>query len=102
MQMVKEMLTTNPQVYLTVQTDVICTACPNNLNGICKSDAKVKKYDCAVLECCGLEEGTQMSFFDFSELVKGKILEKDKREIICGDCSWNDICVTKTPNTLTK
>jgi hypothetical protein len=98
MQLIKELLTANPQICLTVNTDEICIACPNNLNGICKSAEKVEKYDRAVLECCGLEEGQQISFSDFSELVKHNILEKDKREIICGDCSWSDICVIKKDN----
>jgi hypothetical protein len=94
MKEVKEFLeSNNPQVSLTLQTDEICTVCPNNVNGTCKSAAKVRKYDCEVLRYCGLEEGQQMSFFDFSEHVKGNILEKDKREIICGDCSWSDVCV---------
>jgi hypothetical protein len=92
MQRVKKFLTGDPKVHLTIQTDSICMACPNNTDGICQSAAQVEKYDRAVLSCCGLEEGQELSFFSFSELVKEKIFDKGKREEICGGCEWSDIC----------
>jgi hypothetical protein len=93
MQIVKEFLNANPKVHLTVQTDSICIACPNNTDGVCKSAAQVEKYDRAVLKCCGLEEGQELSFFSFSEIVKEKIFDKGKREEICGRCQWSGICL---------
>jgi hypothetical protein len=92
MQRVKDVLATNPKVHLTVQTDSICMACPNNIDGICQSAAQVEKYDRAVLSCCGLEEGQELPFFSFSRLIKEKIFDKDRREEICGRCQWSDIC----------
>jgi hypothetical protein len=92
MQRVKEFLAADPEVHLTVSTDSICIACPHNINGICENAAQVEKYDRAVLSCCGLEEGQELSFFTFSDLVKRNIFDEEKREEICGECRWSDIC----------
>jgi hypothetical protein len=92
MQRVKNVLATNPKVHLTVRTDSICMACPNNIDGICQSTAQVERYDRVVLSCCGLEEGQELPFFSFSRLIKEKIFDKGRREEICGRCQWSDIC----------
>jgi hypothetical protein len=92
MQEMKEYLMTDPQVRLVVATDEICHACPHNADGICQSAGKVERYDRAVLVCCDLEEGQEMSFLCFSRLVEENILTKGRRSEICGDCRWNWIC----------
>ena len=76
----------------TVKTDEICSACPNNSQGICEAAEKVKRYDNAVLAECGLKEGQKLAFPEFTEAVQKKIIETGKRTKICGDCQWNRIC----------
>ena len=79
-------------ITLKVETDIVCKNCPNNESGICPSQDKVRKYDNGVLEACGLENGTEMTYQDFISTVKTKIIDKGLRTEICEDCGWNYIC----------
>lgn len=88
----KQELEKNPTVCLVKETDDICRECPNNQNGICETQKKVKGYDDKVFALCGLTPGVQIRWKDFSQLVSEKILKTGERSRICGDCQWNDIC----------
>ena len=79
-------------VRLHVGIDEICSACPNNCEGVCEAAEKVKRYDNEVLVECGLKEGQKLAFPEFTEAVQKKIIETGKRTKICGDCQWNRIC----------
>lgn len=80
------------KIKLLVETDVVCENCPNNKGGKCTTDEKVKRYDEEVLKACGIAAGSDVSFAEFTELVREKIIDAGIREKICGDCSWNYIC----------
>ena len=66
MQEMLELFTKGADVCLTVKTDEICSACPNNSQGICEAAEKVKRYDNAVLAECGLKEGQKLAFPEFT------------------------------------
>ncbi len=89
---VKERLEENPLVCITAQTDAVCSACPNKRGENCVTEKKVAEYDRQVLSRCGLSEGEVMPFSDFEKLVYDKILFPGKREEICGNCRWNELC----------
>ena len=91
----KAMLEENPLVRLTDQADEICRACPNNLCGQCESAEKVRRYDRAVLSLCGLTPGDVLPYRELAERVLGSILIPGRREDICGDCQWTDLCQYK-------
>jgi hypothetical protein len=82
-------------VRLTVATDEICSACPNNQEGSCIELNLVKRYDEAVLSKCGLTEGMELGFFEFTKTVQEKIIASGLRSEICGECQWDDICRNK-------
>lgn len=88
----KHILEKNPAVCIIRQTDEICSACPNNQQGVCGAEEKVSEYDRQVLSYCGIEESSVMPFCDFEKLVYDNILLAGKREKICGNCQWNDLC----------
>ena len=92
MQEMLELFTKGADVCLTVNTDEICSACPNNCEGVCEAAEKVKRYDNEVLEECGLKEGQKLAFAEFTKTVEQKIIAAGKRDQICGDCQWNRIC----------
>ena len=46
-------------------------------------------------KACGLAEGDDISFAEFTELVRDKIIDAGIRSDICGDCSWDYICREK-------
>ena len=54
------------RIRLHVDTDEICSACPNNEKGCCSSFSLVEKYDKVVLELCSLKNG-QLSLIHISE-----------------------------------
>lgn len=89
--MIKD-LENNPIVCITSQTDAICIKCPHNLHGICEAEKKVNGYDREVLKRCRFKDGDVMPYLDFKKAVYEEILLSGKREEICGDCQWNDLC----------
>lgn len=82
----------NPEVQLLVDLDDICKYCPENLGFKCKSDEKVKSYDEKVLEILGLSKDEIYSWKDINKACCDIIFSKDRREEICKDCQWNDLC----------
>lgn len=92
MQMIKEQLDKNPEVFLLDEVDDVCMGCPNNQKGECTSAGKVQDYDRQVLEYCHLAPGMRIQWKDFEKRVRENILDKGRRERICGNCEWNEIC----------
>ncbi len=82
-------------VEMTVEGDNICSACPNLKDGVCETADQVAAYDRAVLSFCNLQEKEQLEFSEFTQRVQKMILETGKREEICGDCQWNEICSSR-------
>lgn len=95
MEKVKNSLRDDIPVELCMEKDVICSACPNLEKGVCATAEKVKKYDTMVLSACGLSEGSQISWQEFSQAAGKNIIRAGRRKDICGDCSWTEICTKK-------
>jgi hypothetical protein len=83
------------KVVLRAETDIGCKNCPNNEGGVCTTQDKVLRYDKEVLKACGLVDGAEISFAEFTSLVREKIIDAGIRGKICGDCSWDYICSGK-------
>ena len=92
MQEMLEIFQKGAKIRLHADTDEICSACPNNEKGCCSSFSLVEKYDIAVLDLCGLENGQIMDFDAFTSKVQQEILSSGTRIEICGKCQWNSIC----------
>ncbi len=88
----KERLAQNPEVTLLCGTDDVCAHCPNRHAGVCDSFEKVEDYDRKVLSLCALSENICLHWNDFAALVQENIIAAGKRESICGDCEWNELC----------
>ncbi|MBS6534273.1 DUF1284 domain-containing protein [Peptoniphilus harei] len=82
----------NPKVKLLADLDDICGPCPENLGTKCESDDLVKSYDKKVLEVLNLSEGEIYSWADIRKLACDIIFVKNRREEICGECQWNELC----------
>jgi len=83
------------KLILKISADVVCENCPNNTEGVCATQKKVERYDEKVLEECDLSEGDEISYKEFIEIVRKRIINTGVRKQICGDCSWNYICREK-------
>ncbi len=44
---------------------------------------------------CGLSPGEDISWKEFRDRVRERIILKGIREQICSDCKWNDLCTKK-------
>ena len=82
----------NPKVKLLADLDDICGPCPENLGTRCENDDLVKSYDKKVLEVLNLSEGEIYSWADIRKLACDIIFAKNRREDICGECQWNELC----------
>lgn len=80
------------KIRLHVDTDEICSACPNNLGGHCEAGDKVAEYDNAVLENVELKPDRHALQRIYKKKSRKKSLQADKRKEICGNCQWNSIC----------
>lgn len=85
----------DPLIELTLSADIICSACPHNIGGVCDSYDKVSRYDAAVLKALSLEQGSALHWSELSQSVCDNILSRKKLGSICGDCAWQDICLSK-------
>jgi len=94
---VKTAMEENPVIELVRGGDDICAACPNFLQGKCRDEEKVARYDREVLRRCNLEPGQAMPYRDFVRKVTESILQKGLREEVCGDCQWTGLCREETP-----
>ena len=83
------------KIRLKAETDIICENCPNNAVGVCTTQDKVKRYDEETLKACGIAEGEELSFADFIDRVKERVIDRGIRSRICGDYSWDYICSEK-------
>lgn len=87
-----QQLKKNPIINICAQADSICCTCPNQHQGVCRTESKVSEYDRLVLKYCGLSVGMTMPYADFQEAVHKHILLSRKRSEICGNCQWDPIC----------
>lgn len=95
MAQVLALLETGRQIRLSCDTDIVCTACPNNCAGICHKPEMVDRFDRSVLSLCSLKEGDILLFSRFAALVERHILGPGMRERICGTCQWSHLCTTQ-------
>lgn len=74
--------------------DDLCTHCPNNQNGICTDDDKSSRYDQLTLTALGIDTNSHsaITYSTLRALADERIINCGKRESICGDCQWTDLC----------
>ena len=88
----------NPEIEVVCELDEICTFCPNQNGEACASEAKVRRYDQAVVEKLGITENTSCTFQVLYTMAEDRILRNKLRPQICGDCQWNMLCEEKDSN----
>lgn len=87
-----EELKHDSKILITDKEDYLCEVCPNRKELKPFYDVDADIYDKKVLDVCGIKAGDIMSYSTCKELVFKKILNPNKREEICGNCQWNDLC----------
>ncbi len=79
-------------IRLTCGADRICSACPENLDGVCLDHTKSGTYDGRVLALTQLSYGQELTFAEFAARVTDRILNPGLRADVCSDCRWDGIC----------
>lgn len=92
MAQIKELTMQNPKITVSCSADEVCRACPNRVESGCRTQEKVMRYDREVLKLLEIEEGMHSDWNSLRKMTEEKILNCRKREEICGDCEWNEIC----------
>lgn len=72
-------------------SDDLCAACPNLIDGVCKSEEKVKRYDKITAELLGLTEN-QSYTKEIFDTAKETVLNRGRFDDVCFDCEWAYIC----------
>ncbi len=80
-------------VRLQTEVDVVCAACPHSLQGACETAEKVARYDAACLTLCGLQNGQELSWRAFAQLVHQNIIAPGRLAEVCQGCRWLSICL---------
>ncbi len=91
---IKQLLESQDNIELVDNCDDICSHCPNNVGGKCTSD-DVVEYDKKVLDICKNLKIGCTSFQKAYTMVDEEILSEGKRQSICGNCRWNELCKSK-------
>lgn len=88
-----EQLQKNPPIEMQSGTDCICSACPENNKGTCRSEEKVTTLDRNTVKYLELKKQTY-SYGDIEKIIKEK-LNEDVYNKICSDCEWKKegICI---------
>ncbi len=86
------LLSGDPLVRVVASSDTLCSACPNNVGGVCSYSEKVLRYDREVLRLCCVEEGEVLPYFKLRKLVMQRILLPHRRSAVCADCEWDGVC----------
>lgn len=79
-------------VTLTSDCDELCKRCPNNQNGVCDVDGKVRAIDRRAIEAMRLHFGQTALWSDLYLLTERRILEPGMLQDVCRDCEWIDLC----------
>ena len=79
-------------VTLTDGCDAICSACPENRDGVCRSEQKVHSIDRRAIEAMGCRFGDTLPWQTLTALARDNIITPQKLLEICRDCEWIGIC----------
>ena len=81
-------------ISLVSEEDDLCAHCPNNQNGICTAEDKSSRYDQLTLSALSIDTNShsQILYSKLRALADERIINCGKRENICGDCEWTNLC----------
>lgn len=82
----------NPTVTLHDECDCICEGCPNNTDGVCADNEKVRAIDERALDLLQYKAGDKVCWSDFYEKANDEIIRRGRLKEVCRDCQWLCIC----------
>ncbi len=79
----------NEEINLVTSFDDLCKSCPNKVDGLCRWEDKVIRYDNNMKNI--IEKGNNILYSDIEDKIKEIINDKNRLHI-CDDCKWNEYC----------
>ena len=91
---VMKQLENNPVIKVINHPDIICDACPHNVNGRCIKkgpdfENEVKEKDNRIIKHLGLKLNQKATIKELRNLVNLKL---PKLKELCKECEWKDYC----------
>lgn len=82
---------------ITPGCDVLCQACPHNINDQCEDEAKVSLFDQRIVNLAGalFRDNHPTSLTALCLSVYEKILQQGRMAEVCGECEWAPLCQDK-------
>ena len=89
----------DPQQILQITTgcDVLCQACPHNVNDQCEDEAKVSLFDQRIVNLAGVlfQDSHPTSLNALCQNAYEEILQQGHLAEVCGECEWARLCQEK-------
>ena len=83
----------NPKIKVTDHPDIVCSACPHNIDQKCikkpDSEEKVRKKDNTIMKILNIRPNQEIKAKDAETLVNEKLKELKQT---CKDCEWKEYC----------
>ena len=86
---------TDTVVMITSGCDCICAGCPNQINGVCTSDEKVKGIDRRAVNKMDLDFGANVRWSKLCGLAVQTIIRPGLLRDVCCGCEWIGLCAGK-------
>lgn len=84
--------TKNQKVRFIDCCDDICSSCPNNKNGKCKDENKIREMDKNCLDKYSFNIGEELYWNDIKAKVINEIVNQRDLPYVCNNCQWYSIC----------
>lgn len=84
--------TKNPKIKFVDCCDDICSSCPNNKNGNCRDENKIREMDKGCLDEFNFNIDEELYWNDIKSKVMDKIDSQSSLPSICDNCQWLSIC----------
>ena len=76
----------NIRIQFTMETDDLCSHCPNRINNFCNTEEKVKQFDKQTIKYYNIDM-TKLYDYTFFENIYKNFNYKTLKNI-CGSCEW--------------
>lgn len=98
---IKQGLTDDTLLTVTLETDDICTPCPHRRGALCDKQSKIETLDQAHAKALKLSKGDEITWKEAKSRLASLSLEDHRR--ICQGCSWLDhgLCAQALQNLKT-
>jgi len=85
---IKQDLTDETLLKVTLKTDAICAPCPHRQGSLCDKQSKIETLDQAHADALGLSEGDEITWKEAQSRLASLTLDDHRR--ICKGCRWLD------------